>query len=166
MKNNTNRAISAASCMGALVLLVAVVDADTVRYGDVNGLETDMEQAAIIALGTAAGEIIEAELERDDGKSVWEIEIVGESRQVIEIEIDSQTGEVLRTETDDDEYSYGDYSVSLAKAIDIARSVEKGALIEAELELESGELVWEIEAVNSRDEELEFRINATTGEII
>jgi len=166
MKNNTTRAITAVSCMGGLALLAAIVEADTVRYGDVYGLETNMEQAAIIALGTAAGDIIEAELERDDGKSVWEIEIVGESSQIIEVEIDSQTGEVLHTETDEDENFGGVYSVNLAKAIDIVRSVENGALIEAELEHESGELVWEIEAINSLDEELEYRVNATTGEIL
>ena len=149
-----------------LALLSAIAQADSVRYSDVSTLELDMANAAIAASETIAGDIIEAELEMDDDKAIWEIDIVNDANQVITVEVDGQTGQILSTEADDDtELTYTD-ALSLAKAIEIVAAVEKGALVEAELEHEHGKLIWEVETLGNSNQETKFRINAETGEIL
>ncbi|MGH7227628.1 MAG: PepSY domain-containing protein [Nitrospiraceae bacterium] len=44
------------------------------------------------------GTVVEAELERKHGKTVWEVEIVGADGKVTEVHIDADTGAVIDTE--------------------------------------------------------------------
>lgn len=150
----------------ALALLTAMVQADTTQYGDINALEFDMANAAMVASEAIAGDIIEAELDVDDGQSIWEIDIVNDANQVITVEVDAQTGLVISTESDDDTAPEHVDALSLARAIEVVRAVENGALVEAELEHEHGELIWEVETLGNGNQETKFRINAETGEIL
>jgi uncharacterized membrane protein YkoI len=62
------------------------------------------EEAAIeIALAEVAGKVTETELEHEDGKQVYEIEIVTAEGVEMEIEIDAATGAVLEVEAEDDD---------------------------------------------------------------
>jgi uncharacterized membrane protein YkoI len=47
------------------------------------------------------GKMLEVELERDDGRYVYEIEILLADGRVIELTYDGKTGELLETEIDD-----------------------------------------------------------------
>jgi uncharacterized membrane protein YkoI len=47
------------------------------------------------------GRVIEIESDRDNGREVYEIELLDNDGRVIELEIDAMTGEVLETEYDD-----------------------------------------------------------------
>ena len=147
-------------------LLSVLVQVDSVRYSDISMLELDMANAAMAASEAIAGDIIEAELEMDDGRAIWEIDIVNDANQVITVEIDGQTGQILSTKTDDDTVLMHADTLSLEKAIDIVTSVEKGALVEAELEHENGNLIWEVETLGNSNQETKFRIHAETGEIL
>lgn len=66
-------------------------------------LQSDLSIAQVseIALGAQAGTIEEIELENEDGKAVFEVEIKTETGEV-EVMIDAATGEVLAMEQDDD----------------------------------------------------------------
>lgn len=44
------------------------------------------------------GEVIEVEVEREDGRWVYEIELLGPQGQVVEFEIDAASGEILEIE--------------------------------------------------------------------
>ena len=142
-KKHTTRATIGVSGIAALVLITAIADADSIKYLHIEELNTGMEEATITALGAIAGEIIEAEFERDDGRSIWEIEIVSATNQVTEVKVDANTGEILGTEIENGDFPDFDYQVNLEKALNIIQSVEQGALIEAELEDESGDVFWE-----------------------
>jgi len=50
---------------------------------------------------TAPGEVLEVELEREDGRLIYEIEILERSGRVLEYEIDARTGDILKVEGDD-----------------------------------------------------------------
>jgi len=118
------------------------------------------------ASAVITGTVIEAELELEDDGVVWEIEIVNAADQVVTVEVDGETGQILSTDTDDDtDLSYVD-ALSLARAIEVVKAVETGALIEAELEHEDGTLIWEIESLDQSDRESKFRVHAETGEIL
>lgn len=46
------------------------------------------------------GDIIEIEFERNDGRYVYELEIIDPSGRVIEVEVDAKTAEILEREED------------------------------------------------------------------
>lgn len=60
-------------------------------------------QAIEIALAEVPGEVQEAELEREDGGQVYEIEILMADGMEMEVEIDANTGDVLEVEAEDDD---------------------------------------------------------------
>lgn len=59
----------------------------------------------ILAAATAArpGRVIEIDLERDDGKWVYELELVSPEGQLYEMEIDAASGMVLEVEHEGDD---------------------------------------------------------------
>ena len=54
--------------------------------------------AAKLALAKVAGTIVESELEKEDGRLVWEVDIKSEDGKRFEVEIDALTGEVIEVE--------------------------------------------------------------------
>jgi uncharacterized membrane protein YkoI len=47
------------------------------------------------------GRVLEIELDDDDGREVYEIDILGADGRVFELEVDPSTGEILAQELDD-----------------------------------------------------------------
>ncbi len=91
---------------GSLVVLIAGVSTATIarQDGDTNLVNSDaigVEEAVNIASAQVAGKVVETELEQEDGKLVWEVEIVGDDNLVSEVIIDAHTGKVLETEIED-----------------------------------------------------------------
>lgn len=165
MKKTTLAAQGTAG-IAALALLVTFVQADSVRYSELSEINIDIENAALAAVQSSAGEVIEIELELDDKQLVWEVDIVNEANEVVTVEVDGKTGAVISTELDDDTPISLANAVSLAQAIEIVKAVEQGAIVEAELESDDGELIWEVESINADNQETKFRVNAQTGEIL
>ena len=62
-----------------------------------------IDQAIKTASDKAQGTIVEAELEKKHGKTVWEVEVVGADGHVTEVHIDAASGEVIDTEMKKDE---------------------------------------------------------------
>jgi len=56
------------------------------------------EQARKIATDKVAGTIIEEELEREDGKLVYSIEIRDANQKVFDVEVDAKTGAIVNVE--------------------------------------------------------------------
>lgn len=54
-----------------------------------------------IAYGYKRGEVIDSELERDDGMYIYEIEILDDSGRVWELDFDASSGEIIELELDD-----------------------------------------------------------------
>ena len=57
-----------------------------------------IDQAIKTALENFPGKIIEAELEKEQGKTVWKVEIVTAEQQIMEVQIDAESGSVIDTE--------------------------------------------------------------------
>lgn len=62
-----------------------------------------IDQAIKTASGKVQGTIVEAELEKKHGKTVWEVEVVGADGNVTEVHIDAASGDVIDTEMKKDE---------------------------------------------------------------
>ena len=72
------------------------------KEGKVTDLVKDakvtVEQAIKTATDKVPGTVVEAELEKKHGKTVWEVEIVGADGKVTEVHIDAADGTVIDTE--------------------------------------------------------------------
>jgi len=66
------------------------------------------QQAIEIALTAIPGEVTEVEREREDGMTVFEVEILTAEGARYEIDINAETGEILKTELEDDDDGRGD----------------------------------------------------------
>ena len=70
----------------------------------VQDAKVTIDQAIKTASEKAPGTIVEAELEKKHGKTVWEIEVIGSDGAVTEVHIDAASGEVIDTEMKKDEH--------------------------------------------------------------
>ena len=72
------------------------------KGGKVADLVKDAKVTAEQAIKTAGenvpGTVVEAELEKKHGKTVWEVEVFGADGSVTEVHIDAVTGTVIDTE--------------------------------------------------------------------
>lgn len=69
----------------------------------VKDAKVTVDQAIKTATEKVQGTVVEAELEKKHGKTIWEVEIVGTDGKVMEIHIDAGTGAVIDVEDKKDE---------------------------------------------------------------
>ncbi len=102
---NTIRIITA-SVIGLLFTLGSSAWADN-KEGKIADLVKDakvtIDQAVKTASEKVPGTVVEAELEKKHGKTVWEVEVLGADGNVTEVHIDAATGAVIDTEAKKDE---------------------------------------------------------------
>jgi uncharacterized membrane protein YkoI len=77
------------------------------KEGNITDLAKDakvtIEQAIKTAVEKVPGTVVEAELEKKHGKTVWEVEVLGTDGSVTEVHIDAATGTIIDTEAKKDE---------------------------------------------------------------
>lgn len=74
------------------------------RSQDAQAISTasvSINKAVEIALAAVPGAVTEAEFEVEDGKSIWEVEVLDANQQMYKIEIDANSGDVLENKLDD-----------------------------------------------------------------
>ena len=91
-RNKTFISLIAAASMAAAVLSVSSVRADD---DDVGEFAVTLEQATSIAMEQVPGTVLGAEVESEDGTTVWEVEIRDADGVIFEVELDANSGEVL-----------------------------------------------------------------------
>ncbi|MGH7146591.1 MAG: PepSY domain-containing protein [Nitrospiraceae bacterium] len=98
---------------GVVGLLFAL--GSSARAYDKEGKITDLVKDATVTIDQAiktasekvSGTVVEAELEKKHGKTVWEVEVLGADGNVTEVHIDAGTGAVIDTEAKKDEKKKG-----------------------------------------------------------
>ena len=102
--------IIVAGITGSCVVLGAAAWADE-KEGKVADLvresKTTIDQAIKTATEKVPGTVVEAELEKKHGKTVWEVEVLGADGNVTEVHIDAATGAVIDTEAKKEEKHEG-----------------------------------------------------------
>ena len=76
-------------------------DAERAWRGTRSGEFLPFARLAQIALGRFPGKVVEAELDEDDGRVVYEIKILQRNGRVLEVEIDARTGRIVDVDEDD-----------------------------------------------------------------
>jgi uncharacterized membrane protein YkoI len=91
---------------GLLAFSLLLGSGTTAWSDDKEGKITDLvkdakvtaEQAIKTAMEKVPGTVVEAELEKKHGKTVWEVEVLGADGKITEVHIDAATGTVIDTE--------------------------------------------------------------------
>ncbi|GIW53780.1 MAG: hypothetical protein KatS3mg082_0184 [Nitrospiraceae bacterium] len=100
-------AIVAVTVIGSMLALSAPAWSDEKGKKDkeeakvselVKDAKVTIDQAIKTASEKVQGTVVEAELEKKHGKTVWEVEIVAADNKVTEVHIDAATGDVIDTE--------------------------------------------------------------------
>lgn len=65
------------------------------------GLIRPLEEILTSVKAKVPGELLEVELEIEDGIYVYDVKILGADGRVVEVETDAKTGKVLKVEDDD-----------------------------------------------------------------
>ena len=133
----------------------------------VKGNAITATQAIEIALGKVNGTPVEVELEKEDGKLIFVVE-VDTGNGITEIEIDTSNGDVIEVEEEDDDEDGINHTlvgITLEQAIDIATAEVPGDLIEAELDNENNMLLYEV-AIGTADGVLDVKLDAEDGTVI
>lgn len=97
--------------MKSLALLLSVLAAPVLADGDHDRARRALEAGEILSLSeilaaaeaVRPGRVIEVELEKDDGRWVYELELVTPDGRLYEMEIDAATGTLLEIEQEDDD---------------------------------------------------------------
>lgn len=112
------------------------------------------------------GWVESVELERDDGKVYYEVEIEAKDWEY-EIEVDAYTGKILDIEKERERNGrrhQADY-ITLEQAVEIALEKAPGRVKEVERDRDDGRVYFEIE-IDTKHGEVEIEIDARTGNII
>ena len=67
----------------------------------ISSASVSINKAVEIALAAVPGAATEAEFEVEDGKSIWEVEVLDANKQMYKVEIDANSGDVLEKKLDD-----------------------------------------------------------------
>lgn len=76
-------------------------DHDDAREAVARGEALPLSEILRIVRRVEPGEVIEVELERDDGRLEYEIEVLTQSGRVRKVTLDARTGAILETEDED-----------------------------------------------------------------
>lgn len=95
-------------CFGLLTTLSVPAFADDIDQDEAlslteQGVILPLQSLIADALRRFPGRFLEADLERDDGRYLYELEIVTHDRRVIELEYDAVSGVLLDVDIDEDD---------------------------------------------------------------
>lgn len=154
----------------------ALADDDNINLSNTQSEKLiGIEKAKEVALKEAKGIIESVDLEKNNGKTFYEVDIDGEQSKEYEVRVDAYNAKVLNVREDNDDQdddnddrdrvTSGTKLITEAKAIEIAQKQIKGTLVGIELDSDDGRYEYEIELRTNKGE-ADFTIDASTGEIL
>lgn len=133
------------------------------------------EKAKEVALNEAKGAIESIDLEKNNGKTFYEVDINGEKSKEFEVRIDAYNAKILNVREDNDNQDDADdvphnitantKLITEAEAIEIAQKQFEGTLVEIGLDSDDGRYEYELELRTDKGN-AEFTIDASSGEIL
>ena len=143
------------------------------------------EEATKAALKEVAGKAAKTELEDEDGKVVYGVEVTDDQGKKQDVKVDAKTGKVLKVEAADEnekgdkEEKDGEVSdkqeqqqlakeakISAKESTTIALKEVKGQVTDTELEDEDGTVVYGVEITDDQGKKHDVKIDAKTGKVL
>lgn len=98
MKNRLILSLMMATCILPVSSALALFEDDKAEL--LKGTEITLVEAVEKALTTVKGKAVDVELEKEHGKTVFEVKIIDENEATREVYVDAHTGEVVKIEKD------------------------------------------------------------------
>ncbi|MFJ7978285.1 PepSY domain-containing protein [Peribacillus sp. NPDC096379] len=146
------------------------------------------EEAISAALKQVAGKATKTELEDEDGRVVYGIEVTDDQGKKQDVKVDAKTGKVLKVEADEEnekadkeekEDKDGGVSdkqeqqqlekeakISANESTSIALKEVKGKVTDTELEDEDGTVVYGVEITDDQGKKHDVKVDAKTGKVL
>ncbi len=129
-----------------------------------------MAEARQIALGRVPGTIKEGRLHREDGRTVFEIEVHTASGEATEVYVDAANREIVKVENagriKNRDRLASEARITFEQAEEAALRRVPGTIVESELEREDGKLVYSVEIAAANGKESEVHVDAMSGEVV
>ncbi|MEV5681856.1 PepSY domain-containing protein [Streptomyces sp. NPDC052164] len=151
-------------------------DDDTART--VTGTTTiSLDEAVAAALKSVPGTVTEAELDDDEDRDVWELDVYGSDKVWHDVTVDARNGTVLsdRDDNDDDRDRHAPKSASLPldAAVTSALRTAPGSVTSVDLDNDDDDddgrrgnvLRWDIDIAGKDGRHHELHVDAKTGKV-
>ena len=152
------------------ILIIGAIILGSIGFST-SALAAISEQQAkdIVKKEAPNGQITKFKLDRDNGRMVYEIEVINGNIEK-DYEIDAETGAIVKLEQEQKNHgnnnSVNNPKISYDKAKEIAlKNSKNGKFKEIELKHKNGVLVYDVEIAEGFMDR-EFLIDANTGEIL
>lgn len=123
------------------------------------------------AVGAVPGTVTEAELDDEDGRLVWEVDVYGSDKSWHDVTVDPGTGKVLgeHVDADGDRHAPRRTSVTLDEAVGAALRSAPGTVTSIELEDHDGRsgraAHWEVDVRGKDGKKHERNVDAKTAKV-
>ncbi|MBO1336247.1 PepSY domain-containing protein [Streptomyces sp. VRA16 Mangrove soil] len=139
---------------------------------EAKGATIGAEEAIAAALKHTPGVVTGADLDSDDGRLVWDVDVIGSGATAWHhVEVDPGTGKVLGSHVDRDE---DDDPARVAAALkgastsasDAARAVSaKGTVTSVDADDDGSVTVWEVETTSSNGTQQDWNVDLRSGAV-
>ena len=96
MKNRLVLSLTLATCLLPVSSALALFGDDKAEL--LKGTQITLVEAVEKAMTTVKGKAVDAELEQEHGKTVFEVKIIDENEKTREVYVDAHSGEVVKIE--------------------------------------------------------------------
>ncbi|WP_445396086.1 PepSY domain-containing protein [Streptomyces sp. LE64] len=136
------------------------------------GVKVSAADAIAKALAERSGTAVSADLDDEDGKVAWDIEVIDGKRDVYTVIVDPGTGKVLGTHRDADDDDFDDVKAELAaakgasvNAVGAAKAAAaKGAVTSLDLDTDRSGATWDVETVSGAQER-DWNVSLDTAKV-
>lgn len=141
------------------------------EINEVKGAQVKAEDAIAAALKHTSGTAVGADLDSDDGRLVWDVDVIGSGDTWQHVEVDPGTGKVLGSHTERDEddsasrvaATLKDASTSAEDAAKAAGS--KGTVTSVDADDDGSVKVWEVETTSADGAEHDWHVDFQSGAV-
>ncbi|MEK6983043.1 MAG: PepSY domain-containing protein [Nanoarchaeota archaeon] len=153
---------------GALIVTATYMWHEGPNDSSITALAVSKEQATTLALGAVKGIAKETELEKENERLLYSVEIDSE-KGLYKVKVDPYTGELVKVETEDDvgkrELEIVNPKITEEQAKDIALGSFRGVITDFEAKKLNGKYVYEVE-VTSENAEADVLIDMMNGKVL
>ncbi|MGY0491724.1 PepSY domain-containing protein [Streptomyces sp. WG-D5] len=142
---------------------------------EAKGAKVSAEDAIAAALKHTSGTAVGADLDSDDGRLVWDVDVIGSGNKWQHVEVDPGTGKVLGSHTERDDDGDDDDSAARVGAMlkgastsaeDAARAAaSKGTVTSVDADDDGAVKVWEVETTSADGTQADWHVSFTSASV-
>lgn len=136
------------------------------------GTKIEFRQAVDAARKSVAGTVTSVDLEGEQGKADWKVEVVTDQGVEHEVTVNGADGKVTDSKVDQDDDRDGDLALVRSARTDIGRAVDAalgkvaGTVTSAESDEDHGRTAaWQVDVTDAKGAEHEVTVDAASGRV-